>query len=91
MKTINEKTTIYLDPKVKKSVQHYALREGSSLSSIVNDKLIDYLEDMADRVALDKVKNSDEDYLPFEEVVEELGLNLDEIRRKAKHERKKTT
>ena len=47
----SEKTTIYLDPKVKKSVQYYALRDDSSLSKIINDRLSDYLEDMADTTA----------------------------------------
>jgi hypothetical protein len=90
MKTTNEKTTIYLDPKIKKSVQYYALRDSSSLSAIINDKLYEYLEDMADTVALDHERNNENDYISFENIVEDLGLDLNEIRNKAQAERQKT-
>lgn len=89
MKTVNEKTTIYIDPKIKKSVQYYALRDSSSLSRIINDKLFEYLEDMTDIAALEAAKNSDDTYEPFDKMVGELGLNIDEIRSKAQVERKK--
>jgi hypothetical protein len=90
MKTVNEKTTIYLDPKIKKSVQYYALRDSSSLSAIINNKLYEYLEDMADTVALDNERNNENDYISLENIVEDLGLDLNEIRNKAKTERQKT-
>ena len=89
MKTANEKTTIYLDPKIKKSVQFYALRDDQSLSAIINERLFTYLEDMADITALDEARKSDDDYLPLEKAIEELGLNFDEIRSKAQIERQK--
>jgi len=90
MKSINEKTTIYLDPKVKKSVQYYALRNASSLSAIINEKLFEYLEDMADISALEVARDSKDDFEPFEKFVKELGIDFDEIRSKAQIERKKT-
>jgi hypothetical protein len=91
MKTLNEKTTIYLDPKIKKSVRYYALRNDRSLSSIISEKLIDYLEDMADITALEDARNSDEEYTSFDQLVDELGLDINEIRSKAQVEHQKTT
>lgn len=73
-KESNEKTTIYLDPKVKKSVQYYALRDDSSLSKIINDKLYEYLEDRADITALSEREN-DAEFISFATVLKELGLS----------------
>lgn len=87
IKKTNEKTTVYLDPKVKKSVQYYALRDNQSLSAIINEKLFEYLEDMADIAALEESRKDGGDFIPFEQVVKELGLDIDEIRRKAQAER----
>lgn len=91
MKTTNEKTTIYLDPKIKKSVQYYAVRDDKSLSAIINGKLADYLEDMADITALDEARSGNDDYLSFEKMVSELGLDINEIRSKAQLERQEAT
>lgn len=91
MKTTNEKTTIYLDPKIKKSVQYYALRDARSLSGIINERLFEYLEDMADIAALEEARNSGDTYEPFEKFVDDLGLDFNEIRSKAQIERQKTT
>jgi hypothetical protein len=90
MKIANEKTTIYLDPKVKKSVQYYALRDSRSLSEIINERLHEYLEDMADVAALDEARKHPAEYVPLEQVVQELGLDLHEIRGKTPSSRKKT-
>lgn len=90
MKTTNEKTTIYLDPKIKKSVQYYALRDDRSLSAIINERLFEYLEDMADTTALKEARDSNDIYEPFEKFVKDLGLDFDEIRSKAEVERQKT-
>lgn len=89
MKSANEKTTIYLDPKVKQSVRYYALRDRRTLSDIINQKLFEFLEEQADIAALDAARADGEESVPFDQVVAELGLNLHEIRRKAKAERKK--
>jgi hypothetical protein len=85
----SEKTTIYLDPKVKKGVQYYALRDDRSLSEIINEKLMDFLEDMVDLADVEAHK--DEPLLSFEEVVKDLGLNIDDVRREAAKERGKKT
>ena len=90
MKITNEKTTIYLNPKIKKGVQYYALRDDKSLSEIINQKLFEYLEDMADRAALEEARKDGEELVPFERVAKDLGLNLDEIRREAEAKHKKT-
>jgi predicted DNA-binding protein len=90
MKVSNEKTTIYLDPKIKKSVQYYALRDDRSLSALINERLVEYLEDMADITALQDARNSKDEFVIFEKFVEDLGLNVDEIRSKAQVERQKT-
>jgi hypothetical protein len=90
MKTVNEKTTIYLNPKIKKSVQYYALRDASSLSAIVNEKLLEYLEDMADGAALEEARNDGEDFVSIEEVIKELGLDINEVRSKTQKERHQT-
>src|SRR5471030_472096 len=87
MKALNEKTTVYLDPKIKKSVQYYALRDDSSLSAVINEKLIEYLEDMADIASLEEARISDDEYVPFEKLVDDLGLDFNEIRSKAQIER----
>ena len=91
MKISNEKTTVYLDPRVKKSVKYYAVRDERSLSDIINEKLFEYLEDMADLAALKEAKKDGEEFIPFEQVLSELGLDLDEIQTTAQAERKKTT
>jgi predicted DNA-binding protein len=88
MKASNEKTTIYLNPKIKKSVQYYALRDSSSLSAIINEKLYEYLEDMADIAALEEARNNGEDMLSIEQVIKELGLDSDKVRSKAQKKRR---
>ncbi len=87
MKSANEKTTLYLDPRVKRAVQFYALRERRSLSSIVEEKLLDYLEDMSDIEAVKATEG--EPAYSFEEVAKALGLSLDEIQTHVKKEREK--
>lgn len=87
----NEKTTIYLDPKIKKNVQHYAIQNNSSLSEIINKKLIEYLEDMIDSHEFEKAKLENKDgYIPIEQAIRELGLSVDEIRSKALEKRSET-
>jgi hypothetical protein len=67
MKTTNEKTTIYLDPKIKKSVQYYVLRDRRSLSDIINQRLEEFLEDMADG-------EQDATFVSLEEVLSEHAI-----------------
>ncbi|MGI9027794.1 MAG: DUF6290 family protein [Candidatus Saccharimonadales bacterium] len=88
----NEKTTLYLNPQVKKNVQYYAIRDNLSLSQIVNEKLVEYLEDMIDSHEFQKAKRDNtDDYIPIEQAIKELGLSVDEIRSKALEKRAKTT
>ncbi len=77
----NEKTTIYLDPKVKKNVQYYAIQNNSSLSEIINKKLVEYLEDMMDIAELKK-RDKDEEFIPLEEVLAELGIDEKDLQNK---------
>lgn len=71
MSDTTEKTTIYLDPKVKKSVQYYALRDDSSLSQIINTQLEAYIEDMADiAVVAERMKNPE--FVSWKEVKRQL-------------------
>lgn len=80
----NEKTTIYLDPLVKKSVRYYAVRDDKSLSQIINEQLFDYLEDQEDIAAAEKTRSNNEPTISFEEVLDDLGISLDEIQNRAK-------
>ena len=89
----NEKTTIYIDPGVKKSVRYYALRDNSSLSKIINEKLFEYLEEQADIAMYEQAKaehGKDPTTFKFEDVVKELGLDIEEIRNRANTRGKKT-
>lgn len=88
-KPTNEKTTLYLDPKIKKSVRYYAIRDNRSLSEIVNEKLFEYLEDMEDIAAAEKARNDGEKPIPFEEVLKSMGISLDEVRNRNKASSKK--
>lgn len=92
-KMSNEKTTIYLNPQIKKNVQYYAIQHNSSLSEIINDKLVEYLEDMIDVQEFDKAKreNKKEDFIPLNQAIKELGLSVNEIRSKALEKRAETT
>ena len=77
---LSSKTTIYLNPRVKKASRLYALHHSTSLSQILNDRLEEYLEDQSDIAAIDEVMNdSDNEWIPFEDVVKELGIDLEDI------------
>lgn len=60
MTKLTDKTTLYLDPRVKKSAQYYALRDDRSLSDIVNEQLQEYIEDLADSAEVAKRMESPE-------------------------------
>lgn len=80
----NEKTTIYLDPKIKKSVRYYAVRDDKSMSEIINERLFEYLEDQEDIAAAKKARNDGESTVSLEEALNELGISLDDIQARAK-------
>ena len=78
MSHLSEKTTIYLNPYVKKFVQHKAIAEGRSVSEIVNEQFADMLEDLEDIKEVEKRR--DEPTVPFEVILQDLGLTYDQLR-----------
>ena len=78
MSNLSAKTTIYLDPQVKKFIQHKAVAEGSSVSDLVNEYFADMLEDLQD---IETIKERrDEESISFDEALKELGLTYDQLR-----------
>jgi hypothetical protein len=78
MSQLSAKTTIYLDPSVKKFVQHKAIAEGRSVSEIINDYFTDMMEDLDDIREIEKRRN--EPTIPFERVLQDLGLSYEDLR-----------
>ncbi len=78
MSNLSEKTTIYLNPQVKKFLQHKAVAESRSLSEIVNDEFADMLEDLEDIKVIGQRRG--ETTVPFEQVMRELGLTYEQLR-----------
>jgi len=78
MSQLSEKTTIYLNPQVKKFLQHKAVAEGRSVSDIVNDSFADMLEDLEDIKEIEMRRG--EETVPFETVLRELGLTYEQLR-----------
>ncbi len=78
MSNLSEKTTIYLDPTVKKFLQHKAIAESRSLSDVINGQFADMLEDLSDIKEIQKRRG--EQTIPFEKVLQELGLTYDQLR-----------
>jgi hypothetical protein len=52
MGTLTERTTIYLNPYVKKYLQYQAVEKGVSISELVNDQMVELLEDAEDMATL---------------------------------------
>lgn len=78
MSNLSEKTTIYLNPSVKRFIQHKAVAEGRSISNIINDQFGDMLEDLDDIKQIEKRRS--EPTVPFENVLRELGLTYADLR-----------
>lgn len=78
MSHLSEKTTIYLDPYVKKFLQHKAIAENRSLSDVINEQFADMLEDLSDIKEIDKRRG--EPAVAFEKVLQDLGLTYDQLR-----------
>ena len=76
---LSQKTTIYLNPYVKKYIQHRAIAENRSISELINDEFADMLEDLEDLKEIEKRRG--EPTVPFEVVLRELGLTYDDLRR----------
>ncbi len=73
-----EKTTLYLQPAVKKFLQHKAIEENSSMSEIVNDLVEDMLDGMY--LAKNKKQLMAEGTISSNELLESLGLTYDDLR-----------
>ncbi len=78
MSNLSEKTTIYLDPFVKKFLQHKAVAESRSLSDVINEQFADMLEDLSDLKEIENRRG--EQAIPFEKVLHDLGLTYDQLR-----------
>ena len=78
MSNLSEKTTIYLDPSVKKFLQHKAIAESRSLSGVINEQFADMLEDLSDIKEIERRRG--EQVIPFEKVLQELGITYDQLR-----------
>jgi hypothetical protein len=78
MSILSERTTVYLNPKVKRFIQHKAVAEGHSVSTIVNDYFADMLEDLDDIRELKRRR--EESTVSFDEVLQDLGLTYNDLR-----------
>jgi len=78
MTKLTDRTTVYLNPYVKKFVQHKAIEESRSISSVINNKLADMLDDLAS----EKVRGirKTESATRFESVLKKAGLSYDDLR-----------
>ncbi len=74
----NEKTTIYLNPAVKKTAKYYALAQNRSMSEIINDRLIEYFEDIQDMAELKKREENSE-FVSLPDALKELGIDEKEL------------
>jgi predicted transcriptional regulator len=77
MSNLSAKTTIYLDPNVKKFLQHNAIAESRSLSEVINEQFEDMLEDLSDIQEIEKRRS--EQFVTFEEALKNLGLTYDQL------------
>ena len=78
MSIAGSKTTIYLDPMVKKFLQHKAIEEDTSISDLINERVE---EEMAgDKFAALLSERSKEPTVSFEDMMKELGLTYDDLR-----------
>ena len=77
MSNLSDKTTVYLNPSVKRFLQHKAVIERRSVSEIINEEFADMLDDLDDLKEIGNRRN--EDVVPFEAVLSELGLTYDDL------------
>ncbi|HEY1645099.1 MAG TPA: hypothetical protein VGF75_01800 [Candidatus Saccharimonadales bacterium] len=78
MSDLSSKTTIYLNPKVKKFIQHKAVAEDTSVSDIINDQFSDMLEDLEDIQTIHERRG--EPSVSFDVALKELGLTYEQLR-----------
>ena len=78
MSNLSEKTTIYLNPNVKKFIRHKAVAEDRSVSDVINDQFAEMLEDLDDIKEIRKRRG--EPSIPFEDALKELGITYEQLR-----------
>lgn len=78
MSQISEKTTIYLNPYVKKFIQHKAIEENTSISSIINDIFAQKLSQLDEKAEI--AARRKESTVPFDAVLAEMGLKYEDLR-----------
>lgn len=78
MSTASDKTTIYLDPVVKKFLQHKAIEEDTSISDLINERIEEEMAGEKFRKLIDQAKK--EPTLSFEEALKECGLTYADLR-----------
>ena len=78
MSDLSAKTTIYLNPSIKKFIQHKAVAEDRSVSEVINEHFADLAEDLEDLKEIERRKG--EPTVPFETVLKDLGLTYDDLR-----------
>lgn len=65
----NQKVTVYLEPKLRKTVKYYAVQQDKSFSDLVNEVLFEYIENQHD-LALLRERQKDADYITLEELTD---------------------
>jgi len=70
MASLTERTTVYLNPYVKKYLQHEAIEQNKSISELINDQLAELLEDAEDAAAVNERKS--EPWLAWDKVKADL-------------------
>lgn len=70
------KTTIYLNPQVKKFLQHKSIEEQTSMSEIINSYFADMLLDLDDINTIKQRRT--EESVSFDEVLASAGLTYDD-------------
>jgi hypothetical protein len=57
MSTLTQRTTVYLNPYVKKYLQHEAVEQNKSISELINEQLAELLEDAEDVAIIESRKS----------------------------------
>ena len=78
MSNLSSKTTIYLNPKVKKFIQHRAVEEDTSVSDVINEQFAELLEDLQDIEVIRQRRN--ESSISFDDALKELGISYADLR-----------
>ena len=74
----NDKTTIYLNPLVKKFLQHKAVEEEASISELINERFELEMQELGFRKEIEK--SLKEPRISFDEALAECGLTYADLR-----------